>query len=57
MMSKLTFVKNIADWTVVNNHDTAEIGFNNREILDVCSVTLCAMLPVISSREVFSLQF
>jgi hypothetical protein len=49
-------VKNIADRTIIHNHNATQIGLNLAEILDVCSVSLSAMLSVVSARKVGSLQ-
>jgi hypothetical protein len=50
----LTFMEDVADRAVVDDHDLAEIRFDLREILDVSSIARRAMISIIASREIFT---
>ena len=49
---RLTFVKNVAQWAIVQYHHLAQIRFHRAQILDVCPVAERAMLPVVPPREI-----
>lgn len=48
-------MKDVACWTIIHNHDPAEVWLHTTEILDVIAATECAMLPIIPANEVFSI--
>jgi hypothetical protein len=54
---QLTFMKNVAHRTVVQDHDFAEIWLYLRKILDICAVAESAVLSVVSTSKVLALNF
>lgn len=51
-----TFMKDIADRTIVQDHDFTQIWLHLAQILDVSPVAVCTVLPVVPRREVFTLE-
>ena len=49
-----TLVEHVAQRTIVQNHDLAEVGFDRAQILDKGTVTECTMLPIKPPREELS---
>lgn len=56
-LQRLTFVEHIADRTVIDDHDSAQIRLDGRQVLDIRAISLSAILPVESAMKVFSLRF
>jgi hypothetical protein len=53
--SRLTFMKNIAHGTIIQNSDPTQIWLDATEILYICSVPKCAMLAIIPALEELAL--
>lgn len=51
----LTLVKQIAQGTVIQDHDLAQVRLDRAEVLDEGSLAEGAVLPVVSRRKVFPL--
>jgi hypothetical protein len=49
-------VEYIANRTVVDDHYLAQVGLDLAEVLNVCSITMRAMLTVVTSRKVGPLK-
>jgi hypothetical protein len=41
-------MENVADRTVIDNHYLAQVRLDLAEVLDVCSITMGAMLAVVT---------
>lgn len=52
----LTFVKDVAHRTVVQDHDLAEVRLDLSKILDVCAIAESAVLAVVAASKVFALD-
>lgn len=55
-MHLLTFVKNVAHGTVVQDHDFAEVRLDLSKILDVCAIAESAVLAIVAASKVLALD-
>ena len=53
----LTFMKYVTHRRIVQDHNLAQVRLYLSKIFDVCTIPVCAMLPVVPSGEVFTLSF
>jgi hypothetical protein len=54
-LADLTWVEDVAQRAVVQNHDLAEIRLDLGEIFDVSPVAESAVLPIVSPHKVLAL--
>ena len=50
-------MEHVTQRAIVQDHNLAQIGLHRAEILDECSLSVCAVLPVIPPREELPLLF
>ena len=55
MMTAITFVEDVAQRAIIQDHDSTQIWFHRAEVFDVCPVSVRAVLTIVTSREIFSL--
>lgn len=49
-------MKSITQRTIINNQNLGQIRFHLRNILDIRSGAVRAMLPIVAGREIFPFQ-
>lgn len=47
----IVFMEQIAQWAIVQNHDLAQIRLNRTQVFDIRSLSICAVLSIVSCRE------
>jgi hypothetical protein len=46
-------MKHVAQWTIVQNHNLAEVWLNRAQVFDERPVPICTMLTIESTRKEF----
>jgi hypothetical protein len=48
-------MEDITQRAIIKDHDLTQVGLYRAQILDICPISECAMLPVVPPRKVLSL--